>query len=147
MHRSPICTYWNTVRRRKENTPVFQEFASHLQVTSEINCAWRSRGRKMFSVEAKRVEVADYAAWAIQLRENNLLYWGGMKYCGFDWKNNRKKKRSPRLLIIKTVSELYLYDFPGMNAIMSKWMGAKGTQTQKRVWTGKKNVKGVCCQF
>lgn len=51
------------------------------------------------------------------------------------------------MLIIKTVSELYLYDFPGMNAIMSKWMGAKGTQTQKRVWTGKKNVKGVCCQF
>lgn len=57
-------------KEKKKHTPVFQEFASHLQVTSEINCAWRSRQRKMFSIEVKCSIV--YIAGAILLNENNL---------------------------------------------------------------------------
>lgn len=55
-----------------------------------------------------------------------------MKYCGFDWKNNRKKKRGEPLdSDYKNSLRIVSLWFPGMNAITSKQMEAKVTKTQK----------------
>lgn len=65
----------------------------------------------MFSIEVKRVEVAVYCMSNTTEGKQSFTLRGGMKYCGFDWKNNRKKEEPLVSNYKNRASELYLYDF------------------------------------
>lgn len=84
----------NEVGRRREKNK--QEFSSHLEATSEFNCAWRSGGRKIFSAQGKCLEFTFNTASAVPPKKNNLPHWGRDEILPL-WFEKEKKGAALRL--------------------------------------------------